>query len=171
MDNCPLLISGIKLHEVLRVSKLVSYFIHCGCAVIVPVDGIIEIIGSKQWHNSPYFLHTYATDETQSIGSTTGVMTKCFTILSNFALTLGCMEIVHFDTVYNMLGIATKPDGVLARKPAYAFEPIWEFFDVLCRLNWSSFLGCWWWCWCRRKTWQLGSVLDDWVGTVHLDNF
>ena len=43
-DNCPVSMSGIQLHEVLRVSELISYFIHCGCAVMVPVNGIIEIM-------------------------------------------------------------------------------------------------------------------------------
>ena len=42
-DNCLVSIPGIQLCEVLRVSELLCYFIHCGCAVIVPVDGIIEI--------------------------------------------------------------------------------------------------------------------------------
>ena len=35
---------GIQLHEVVRVSKLMSYFIHCECVVMVPVNGIIEIM-------------------------------------------------------------------------------------------------------------------------------
>ena len=36
--------SCIQLHEVLGVSELMSYFIHCGCVVMVPVNGIIEIM-------------------------------------------------------------------------------------------------------------------------------
>ena len=48
-------------------------------------------------HNSPDIFQAYATDETQSVGSSTGVMAPCFTILSNSALTLGCMEIGHFQ--------------------------------------------------------------------------
>ena len=47
-------------------------------------------------HNSPAFFQAYAIDETQSVGSSTGVMTPSFTILSNSALTLGYMEIGHF---------------------------------------------------------------------------
>ena len=43
-DNCPVSVSGIQLCEVLRVSKLMNYFIHCGCAVMVPVNGIIKIM-------------------------------------------------------------------------------------------------------------------------------
>ena len=58
--------------------------------------------------NSPDTFQAYATDETQSIGSSTGVMTPSFTILSNYALTLGCMEIEHFQRgMYDMLGIVT----------------------------------------------------------------
>ena len=44
-DNCPLSMLAIQLCEVLRVSELMSYFIHCGHAVMVPVDGIIGITG------------------------------------------------------------------------------------------------------------------------------
>ena len=36
--------SGIQLCEVLRVSKLMSDFIHCGCVLMVPANGIIEIM-------------------------------------------------------------------------------------------------------------------------------
>ena len=52
--------------------------------------------GSKQRCNSPGSFQAYAIDETQSITSSSGVMTPSFTILSNSALTLGCMEIGHF---------------------------------------------------------------------------
>ena len=48
-------------------------------------------------HNSPDIFQAYATDETQSVGSTTRVMTPNFTILLNSALTLGCMEIGHYQ--------------------------------------------------------------------------
>ena len=44
-DNCPVSMPGIQLCEGLRVCELMSYFIHCGCVVIVPADGIIEIMG------------------------------------------------------------------------------------------------------------------------------
>ena len=47
-------------------------------------------------HNSPDIFQAYATDETQSFGTSTGVMAPHFTILSNSALTLGHMEIGHF---------------------------------------------------------------------------
>ena len=47
-------------------------------------------------HNSPDPFQAYVTDETQSVGSSTGVMTPTFTIVSNSALTLGHMEIGHF---------------------------------------------------------------------------
>ena len=47
-------------------------------------------------HNSLDAFQAYATDEIQSVGSSTGVMTPSFTILSNLALTLGCMEIGNF---------------------------------------------------------------------------
>ena len=47
--------------------------------------------------NFPDAFQAYATDETQSVGLSAGVMTLCFTILSNSALTLGCMEIGHFQ--------------------------------------------------------------------------
>ena len=43
-DNCPVSMSGIQLCEVLRVSKLMAYVVHCGCAVMVPTNGIIEIM-------------------------------------------------------------------------------------------------------------------------------
>ena len=43
-DNYPISMSGIQLCEVLRVSKLMSYFFHCVCAVMVPANGIIEIM-------------------------------------------------------------------------------------------------------------------------------
>ena len=43
-DDCPVYMSGIHLCKVLRVSKLMSYFINCGCAVMVPVNGISEIM-------------------------------------------------------------------------------------------------------------------------------
>ena len=46
--------------------------------------------------NSLDAFQTYATDETQSVGSSTGVMTPSFAILSNSTLTLGHMEIGHF---------------------------------------------------------------------------
>ena len=39
----------------------------------------------------------YATDETQSVGLSTGVRTPGFAILSNSALTLGHMEIGYFQ--------------------------------------------------------------------------
>ena len=52
--------------------------------------------GSKQMCNSLDAFQAYATDETQSVGSSTWVMTSGFTILSNSTLTLGCMEIGHF---------------------------------------------------------------------------
>ena len=48
-------------------------------------------------HNSPDAFQAYATDETQSVGSSTGVMTPSYTILCNSALTLGHMEIGHFQ--------------------------------------------------------------------------
>ena len=51
--------------------------------------------GSKQRHNLPYSFQAYTADETQSIGSSTRVMTWSFTILYNSALTLGNMEIGH----------------------------------------------------------------------------
>ena len=62
-------------------------------------------------------LQAYVTDQIKSVGSSTGVMTPSFTILSNSALTLGCTE------------------------------PIWELFDeVLCRLDLNCLLGrCWHW--------------------------
>ena len=47
-------------------------------------------------HNSSDAFQAYATDEIQSVGSSIGVMTPSFTILSNSALTLGHMEIGHF---------------------------------------------------------------------------
>ena len=49
--------------------------------------------------NSPDAFQSYVTDETQSVGSSTGVMTPSFTILSNSALMLGCMEIGYFHRV------------------------------------------------------------------------
>ena len=74
-----------------------SYFIHCGCAVMVPAVALLRSHGSRQRHNSPDSFQTYATDKTQSVGSSTRVMTPSFIILSNSALTLGCMEIGHFQ--------------------------------------------------------------------------
>ena len=53
--------------------------------------------GSKQMCNSPDIFQACATDETQSVGSSTGVMTPSFTILFYSALTLGHMEIGHFQ--------------------------------------------------------------------------
>ena len=47
-------------------------------------------------HNSLDAFQAYATDKTQSVGSSTVVMTPSFIILSNSALILGCMEIGHF---------------------------------------------------------------------------
>ena len=47
-------------------------------------------------HNTPDVFQAYATGETQSVGSSTGVMAPSFTILSNSALTLECMEIGTF---------------------------------------------------------------------------
>ena len=90
-DNGPVSVSDTQLCEVLRVSKVMSYFIHCGCVVMVPAKGIIEIMRVQQMHNSPDALQAYATDETQSVGSSTGEMTPSFTILSKSALTLGHM--------------------------------------------------------------------------------
>ena len=55
--------------------------------------------------NSPDALKAYATDKTQSVGSSTGVMTPSFTTLSNSALTLGHMEIGHFHGAF-MTGCA-----------------------------------------------------------------
>ena len=46
--------------------------------------------------NSPDAFQAYATDEIQSVGSSTRVVTPSFTILSSSALILGCMEIGHF---------------------------------------------------------------------------
>ena len=46
--------------------------------------------------NSPHAFQAYASDETQSVGSSTGVMTPSFTILSYYVLTLGHVEIGHF---------------------------------------------------------------------------
>ena len=43
-DNCPVSKSGIQLCEVLSLSKLMSYLVHCECAVMVPANGIIEIM-------------------------------------------------------------------------------------------------------------------------------
>ena len=43
-DDCSVSMSGMQLCEVLRVSKLMTYFMHCGCAVMVPANGIIEIM-------------------------------------------------------------------------------------------------------------------------------
>ena len=42
-DNCSVSMSCIQLCKVLRVSKLMSYFLHSGCTVMVLVNGIIEI--------------------------------------------------------------------------------------------------------------------------------
>ena len=42
-DNCSVSMSGIQHHELLRVSELMSYYIHYGCAMMVPANGIIEI--------------------------------------------------------------------------------------------------------------------------------
>ena len=125
--------------------------------------------GSKQMCNSLDAFQAYATDETQSVGSSTGVMTPSFTILSNSALTLGHMEIGHFWDMYDRLDIVTYPNSVLTRGLAYTLEPIWELSDeVHCRLDWSCFLGC---CWYWSGTRQVGSVLDDLDSTVHFDNF
>ena len=57
---------------------------------------LLRLQGSKQRHNSPDTFQIYATDETQSIGSSTAVMAPTFTILSSSALILGHMEIEHF---------------------------------------------------------------------------
>ena len=72
--------------------------------------------------------------------------------------------------MYDRLTISILPDGVLiTRELAYALEPIWELSDeVLCRLDWSCFLGCWW-CWSGTR--QTGSVNDDLDSTVYFDNF
>ena len=43
-DNCQVSMCGIPLCEVFRVSELMSYFIHHGCVVMVPANGIIEIM-------------------------------------------------------------------------------------------------------------------------------
>ena len=48
-------------------------------------------------HNSPDVFQAYATDETQSIGLSTGVITPSFTTLPNSVLTFRCMEIGHFS--------------------------------------------------------------------------
>ena len=56
---------------------------------------LLKSWGSKQMYNSPDIFQSYATDETQSVGSSMGVMTPNLTILSNSALTLGYMEIGH----------------------------------------------------------------------------
>ena len=47
--------------------------------------------------NSPDIFQSFATDDTQFAGSSTGVMSPSFTIFSNSALTLRCMEIGHFE--------------------------------------------------------------------------
>ena len=54
---------------------------------------------AHEFAHSKYFmkLKLYATDETQSVGSSTGVMTPSFTILSNSALTLGYMKNGHIS--------------------------------------------------------------------------
>ena len=74
-----------------------SYFIHCQCVMMVPANGIIEITRVQKMHNTPDAFQAYATDQTHSLGSSTEVTTPSFTILSNSALTLGCMEIGHFE--------------------------------------------------------------------------
>ena len=57
-------------------------------------------------YNSLDVFKAYATDDTQFVGSSTGVMTPSFTILSNSALPLGCMEIGHFQgAIFDRLGI------------------------------------------------------------------
>ena len=64
--------------------------------------------GSKQRCNSPDIFQTYATDETQSFGSCKVVMTPSLTFLSYSALTLGHMEIGHFQgAMYDRIGIVT----------------------------------------------------------------
>ena len=126
--------------------------------------------GSKQMHNWPDAFQAYAIDETQSGSSSTRVMTPSFTILSNSVLTLGCMEIGHFWGAC-VTGWALS-HSLMVYSPgelAYVLEPIWELSDeVLCRLDWNCFLGCWWswewdhtggkclgWPWQHSSCWQL----------------
>ena len=103
--QCPCLASNFMKY--LRVCKLMSYFIHCGCVLMVPVNGT-EIMRIQKRHNSPDTFQAHATDETQSVGSSRGVMTPSFTILFNSALTLGHVEIGHFQGVC-MTGLALSP--------------------------------------------------------------
>ena len=125
--------------------------------------------GSQQRYNSPDSFQAYATDEIQPVGSSTGVMTQSFIILSNYALTLGCMEIGisgghACQTRHCHIALWCTHQGT-----TNALELILELFDeVLCRLDLSCFLGCWW-CWSETR--HLRSALDDLDSTVHFDNF
>ena len=59
----------------LRVSEQMSYFIHRGCKVWSLQMGLLRSWGYKQKCNSPDSLQAYATDETQPVGSSSGLMT------------------------------------------------------------------------------------------------
>ena len=52
--------------------------------------------GSKQMCNLPDAFQAYATGETQSVGSSTGVMAPSFTILSNSE----CRLLILFGNIY-----------------------------------------------------------------------
>ena len=98
--------------------------------------------GSKQMHNSPSAFQTYAIDETQSVGPSTGVMTPGFTTLSNSALSLWCMEIGHFWEAC-MTGWALSCSLMV-------------FSWVLVVLEWDQADGnCLGWPWQHSSFWQL----------------
>ena len=146
-----------------------SYFIHCGCAVMVPVNGIIKITriqtDVKLTRHFPHLCYwwdpvcwfIYRGDDTKSYY----LVKFClkFRMYGNWTFPGG---------MYDRLGIVMSPDGVLTMELAYALEPIWELSDeVFCKLDCNCFLGSWW---CCSGTRQVGSVLDDLDSTVPLDN-
>ena len=137
---------------------------------MVSVNGIIEI---KRIHTDAQFTNifkAYATDETQFVGSSTGVMTPNFTILSNSAITLGHMEIGHFQGAC-MTGWALS-HSLMVYSPGNWPMP-WNLSgNFLLRspvdLIGTVFLGI-------GGAWVgislAGSGLDDLDSTVHFDNF
>ena len=132
--------------------------------------GLLRAWGSKQMCNSPDAFQAYYTDETQSVDSFTRMMTPSFTILSNSASTLGCMEIGHFQGACMMDWALSHSLMVYS---AQNWPMPWNLSgNFLMRssvdLIGTVFLGAGG---ARVGPGRLGSVLDDLDNTVHFDNF
>ena len=72
------------------------YLFNSRCLVVVSFDGFIDILGIQTDSQLAICFPGVASEDTQSVGFSTGTMIPCSMNLSSFSHTSGCIVIRHF---------------------------------------------------------------------------